>query len=372
MVSLASRSPHDVDLATPRALADIELLRGLVSIESLSGQEGAAVSFLRSAMASRGFRLRDSAAGSAIGTIGAGERHIVLLGHIDTVPGRIPVRIEDGVLWGRGAVDAKGPLATFVAAASAAAEELQCRVTVVGATGEEVIGSPGANEVACWPAPDFCVIGEPSSWDSVCLGYRGSMSLIYRLEQSTRHTAGPGESVAERAVHFWNSLLAELEVRNAGATSNFGSIGHSLRSFNTEGDGLTDVATLSIGLRLPPGIDIERLLARVRGLAGPAEIRVDGIQAGYRTTRRSALIPPFLRGIRAAGGTPGFKVKLGTSDMNVVGPVWGCPIVAYGPGDSSLDHTPDERIDLGEYLLAIDVLRDALIALGRPKKGDTA
>ncbi len=371
MALLASHSRPEIDLTTAGALADIELLRGLVSIESLSHQEGAAVSYLRSAMASRGFRLQDSRSGSAIGTVGEGERHIVLLGHIDTVPGRIPVRIEDGVLWGRGSVDAKGPLATFVAAASAAAGQLGCRVTVVGATGEEVIGSPGANEVATWDAPEFCVIGEPSGWDSVCLGYRGSMSLIYRLRQSTRHTAGPGESVAEVAVQFWNTVLAELETWNAEAKNSFGSIGHSLRSFNTQGDGLTDTATLSVGLRLPPEIDVKRLLGRIRELAGSAEIEIDGIQEGYRTTKRSALIPPFLRGIRAAGGKPGFKVKLGTSDMNVVGPAWGCPIVAYGPGDSSLDHTPDERIDLGEYLLAVQVLRDVLVSLSAPR-GDEA
>ena len=369
MALLASHSRPDVNLTAPQSLADIELLRGLVSIESFSHQEGPAVSFLRSAMASRGFRLHDSQAGSAIGTIGEGDRHIVLLGHIDTVPGRIPVRIEDGVLWGRGAVDAKGPLATFVAAASAAAEHLNCRVTVVGATGEEVIGSPGANEVAIWDAPEFCIIGEPSGWDSVCLGYRGTMSLVYRLQQSTRHTAGPGESVAEVAVQFWNALLAELGEWNAEASNTFGSIGHSLRSFNTEGDGLTDVATLLIGLRLPPGIEVQRLLGRIRNLAGSADITIDGIQEGYRTTKRSALIPPFLRGIRAAGGKPGFKVKLGTSDMNVVGPVWKCPIVAYGPGDSSLDHTPDERIDLAEYLLAVRVLRDVLVSLSTPKEG---
>ena len=369
MALLASRSLPKVDLTSAQSLADIELLRGLVSIESLSGQEDAAVSFLRSAMASRGFHLQDSQAGSAIGTVGEGERHIVLLGHIDTVPGRIPVRIEDGVLWGRGAVDAKGPLATFVAAASAAAEHLQCRVTVVGATGEEVIGSPGANEVATWEAPEYCIIGEPSGWDAVCLGYRGTMSLIYRLQQSTRHTAGPGQSVAEVAVQFWNALLAELDTWNAEATNSFGSIGHSLRSFNTQGDGLIDEATMSIGLRLPPDIDVQRLLQRIRDFAGEAVVRIDGIQEGYRTTKRSALIPPFLRGIRNAGGKPGFKVKLGTSDMNVVGPEWKCPIVAYGPGDSSLDHTPDERIELAEYLLAVNVLRDVLISLTTPKEG---
>ena len=58
--------------------------------------------------------------------------------------------------------------------------------------------------------------------------------------------------------------------------------------------------------------------------------------------------------------------------MNVVGPAWGCPIVAYGPGDSALDHTPDERVELAEYLLAIDVLRDVLVALSTPKEGVTA
>jgi LysW-gamma-L-lysine carboxypeptidase len=313
-------------------------------------------------MASRGFEVLDDAAGSAVGRVGSGERHVVLLGHIDTVPGHIPVRIEDGVLWGRGAVDAKGPLATFVAAASAAADRLSATITVVGAVGEEVIGSPGANEVATWPAPDFCVIGEPSGWDAVCLGYRGSLSLIYRLTRSTRHTAGPGESVGEEAVAFWNALISELAGWNAEAKGSFWSIGPALRAFNTRGDGLQDVAELSIGLRLPPEIEVGRLLDRIRTLAGDAEITIDGLQEGYRTTKRSKLVPPFLRGIRGQGGEPRFTVKLGTSDMNVVGPAWGCPVVAYGPGDSSLDHTPEERIDLEEYLRAIRVLTDVLVS----------
>src|SRR6185295_6779187 len=63
-------------------------------------------------------------AGNAVGEIGDSDapRTVVLLGHIDTVPGSIPVRIEstaDGeVLYGRGSVDAKGPLAAFAAAAA--------------------------------------------------------------------------------------------------------------------------------------------------------------------------------------------------------------------------------------------------------------
>ena len=347
---------------TAQEQADIQLLQDLVSIPSLSRHESHAVTYLRGAMAARGFQIVESPAGNAIGTIGSGAKHLVLLGHIDTVPGEIPVRIEDGELWGRGAVDAKGPLATFVAAASAAADALQARVTVVGAVGEEAIHSLGATEVATWEAPDFCIIGEPSSWDALCLGYRGSLSLLYRAEANMRHTAGPGESIAETAVAFWNALVAEATARNEGAKGAFDQIGLSLRAFNTESDGLTEAADLSIGIRLPAGLDVPDLLGRIEELAaaGGASVAVEGLQEGYRTSKQSKLVPPFLRAIREEGGKPAFKVKLGTSDMNVVGPVWQCPIAAYGPGDSSLDHTPDERIVLDEYLRAIRVLSRVL------------
>ncbi|MBI2563293.1 MAG: M20/M25/M40 family metallo-hydrolase [candidate division NC10 bacterium] len=64
-----------------------------------------------------------------------------------------------------------------------------------------------------------------------------------------------------------------------------------------------------------------------------------------------------------AGNHAGMKVKSGTSDMNVVGPAWNWPIVAYGPGDSSLDHTPNEHLDLAEYHQAIAILSRVLALL---------
>ena len=74
---------------------------------------------------------------------------------------------------------------------------------------------------------------------------------------------------------------------------------------------------------------------------------------------------PVARALRRAilqeGGKGAFKKKTGTSDMNVVGPEWGCPIVAYGPGDSTLDHTPNEHLPLADYEHAITVLKRALI-----------
>jgi [amino group carrier protein]-lysine/ornithine hydrolase len=365
-----SSSAPEVALAAafinqPPDEGDVDLLRRIVDIPSLSDHEGTAVAELCRQMETRGFHAEIDAAGNAIGTIGTGTRQIVLLGHIDTVPGHIPVRIENGELWGRGAVDAKGPLCTFVAAARAAAPDLRARVTVVGAVGEERLGSPGARAVATWDAPDYCVIGEPSGWGAVCLGYRGTLGFRYLLRQASRHTAGPGESAGEQAIAFWNALVAELDTMNAasGASTGFTTIAPALREMRSGGNGLQDEAVMSIGLRLPPGVDTDRLQERIQELAGSAMIEVDGVQPGFRSPKQTPLVPPFLRAIRAVGGSPRFTLKLGTSDMTVVGPVWNCPMVTYGPGDASLDHTPHERIDLDHYGRAIHVLRDVLVSL---------
>jgi [amino group carrier protein]-lysine/ornithine hydrolase len=81
----------------------------------------------------------------------------------------------------------------------------------------------------------------------------------------------------------------------------------------------------------------------------------------YKGGKANDLVRAFLASIRAAGGQPRFVVKTGTADMNVVAPHWPeTSIVAYGPGDSSLDHTPEERIDLAGYEQAIRVLQGVL------------
>jgi LysW-gamma-L-lysine carboxypeptidase len=68
----------------------------------------------------------------------------------------------------------------------------------------------------------------------------------------------------------------------------------------------------------------------------------------------------FLKAVRETGGNPGFVVKTGTADMNIVAPAWQCPAVAYGPGDSNLDHRPNEHLSLDEYNKAVQVLTKAL------------
>jgi len=80
----------------------------------------------------------------------------------------------------------------------------------------------------------------------------------------------------------------------------------------------------------------------------------------------------FLAAIRAEGGKGAFVVKTGTSDMNVLARHYDCPILAYGPGDSSLDHTPEERLDLDEYLRACRVVQGVIVRLGTERGSASA
>ncbi|MFZ6026856.1 MAG: [LysW]-lysine hydrolase [Chloroflexota bacterium] len=339
----------------------LSLLQSLLQIYSPSGQEAAAVSFLVGQMQALGFRAFADPAGNAVGVLGDGPQTIVLLGHIDTVPGEIRVRVENGELWGRGAVDAKGPLATFVCAAARVKDQIPAgwRVVVIGAVGEET-NSPGAQYAKDHYRPAFTVIGEPSSWEKVALGYKGSLWYAYRVQRSVAHTAGRAESACDAAIGFWNRTLAWASEYNQASQRLFEQVSPTLRGMSSETDGFSESAGLRFNLRIPPGMEISTCDGLLRSLLDDATLTLLDSVPAYRSDKNTPLVRAFLSAIRAQGGKPNFSVKNGTADMNIVGPVWNCPIVAYGPGDSSLDHTPEERIAIAEYESAIDVLTQVL------------
>lgn len=349
------------------ALDPVDVLRELVTIRSLSREEAQAASYLAAVMQRLNF---DTAyvdeAGNAVGSRqqldenGEITREIVLLGHMDTVPGDIPVRIEDGILHGRGSVDAKGPLATFVMAVAQAQIPAGTRLVVVGAVEEEAATSKGARFAATQYQPDYCIIGEPSGWDGVTLGYKGRILLDYRIEAEMGHTAGQQSGVAESAIAWWNQVDAYVQAFNADKSKLFDQLIPSIRRFNTDSDGLIDSAEIRIGIRTPLDFDLNEFEQMVREWGAGATIRAHSQEIAFTSTRKTKLARAFNIALRQAGVKPKFKRKTGTSDMNVVAPVWQCPIVAYGPGDSKLDHTPHEHLILDEYHKAIAILTKVL------------
>jgi LysW-gamma-L-lysine carboxypeptidase len=115
-----------------------------------------------------------------------------------------------------------------------------------------------------------------------------------------------------------------------------------------------------MGFRLPVGFGADDFKTLLLHTAGTAQLAFSGGEAAVRADKSNGLVKAFLRAIRENQGQPRFKLKTGTADMNVVSPFWKCPMVAYGPGDSSLDHTPEEHIEITEYTRAINVLESVL------------
>jgi [amino group carrier protein]-lysine/ornithine hydrolase len=338
-----------------------ELLTGLVERYSPSTDEREAVAYLVAWANAAGLRAEVDAAGNAVLTRGEGDRVIVLLGHIDTVPGFIDVRREGTHLFGRGAVDAKGPLAAFAVAAARTTPREGTRIVVVGAVEEECASSKGARFLLDRLAPHAVVIGEPSGWNCLTVGYKGRLLVDYTLQCEIGHTAGPDGSACDEAFAFWQQVQSLADP----APRIFDQLTPTLRAMHSHSDGFTETAELTIGFRLPLGLDIDALIANLTVLAGDAHLSFRGREPAFRAAKNTPLARAFIGAIDAESGDAPtfraqFKVKSGTSDMNVVGPVWACPILAYGPGDSQLDHTPHEHIDLDEYHRAIAVLTRVL------------
>ena len=321
-------------------------------------------------------------AGNAVGVMGNGPRQLVLLGHIDTVAGEIEVHISPPgsgetpggrVLYGRGSVDAKGPLAAYVDAVAACRPLPGWQLIVIGAVGEEA-DSPGARHVVPLYKPEYAIIGEPSCWERVTLGYKGSARLRLTVRRSMVHSARQDETASEAVIRAWETIKTRVADFNLDRERMFERLLVSLRGMDSGGDGFEEWANLQIATRLPPGLPPGQWYGQLAGDEGLSDIPGLSIEPvgfpvpAYTAEKNTPLVRAFLHGIRKAGGEPGFVLKTGTSDMNLLAPAWGCPALAYGPGDSALDHTPDEHISLDEYEKAVEVLREVLeqVCLGKP------
>ncbi len=336
-----------------------ELLREMVNIYSPSGEERELANFLQTEMTDLGFRTTRDDVGNLIGRIGEGEKRVLLLGHLDTVEGEIPVREEDGRLYGRGSVDAKGPLANFIGTAGQFEGFEDLEITVAGVVEEET-SSKGAYEIVDALSPDYVVVGEPSSWDGITLGYRGSIRVSYSLQVPKTHR-GEGSSLpAEEAVRLYQRLRDLFSSDSSG----FYSTDVRLDQIRTENQPFSDSVRMNLDVRTGPDFQEEELEEFLEeNQTGPTITTTRHIPP-VKSSKRNRLVSSLLSGIRGAGGEPTFKLKTGTADMNILAERWEAPMVAYGPGDSSLDHTPNEHLRLKELSLAGEVLSGALAKLG--------
>jgi LysW-gamma-L-lysine carboxypeptidase len=338
----------------------VNLLKGALGIYSTSGKESEVSKYLVSEMKKLGFKSHVDGAGNAVGEIGIGKKTILMVGHIDTVSGFIDVKVDGNRLYGRGSVDAKGPFCSFLMAASLA-KLSDAKVICIGAVEEECATSKGARFLIGKYKPDYILIGEPSGYDAVTLGYKGRLLVDYEITKDISHTASNNISAVEEAINFYVALRNKAEEFNKAKERIFDKVQISARHINTENNGFSEIVKMKIGYRLPVGFDTKGLRTCINSIRGDASVDVYGEEVAIEAGKNNSLVRSFLKSMRQNDITPKFKIKTGTSDMNVLGHAYPeVPIVTYGPGDSSLDHTPEEHIMIDEYKKAIEVLKSVL------------
>ena len=359
-----------------------DLLIDVLSVYSPTAREGRLASLIKRRMESDfGYEdVQTDEAGNVVAEVGrggGGSRTVLLCGHMDTVPGNLPVTVKDGRVFGRGAVDAKSPLCAMIAAGSAL-QDARMRVVVACVTREEGDGLGIQSLIKGGRKFDFAVFGEPGGNGRITVGYRGRLGVTLTTRTEGGHAASPWAH--ESAVDASLSLLERLkkyEQEHLVADDHFRSLSLCLTMIRggTYHNVLPSQARLTLDVRVPVGMNCAQVESEIRSIVSRQKPREDSTRfevefeegtEPYEADQTSPLVRAFRRAIILTSKQRPVTVrKTGTGDMNTLASLRGTPCVTYGPGEAGLSHTRHESVELSDYLKSISVITEALRQLER-------
>ncbi|MFL6329601.1 MAG: M20/M25/M40 family metallo-hydrolase [Nitrososphaeraceae archaeon] len=315
--------------------------------------------------------------GNVIATKGNGEPRILLCGHMDTVPGQIPVRIEDGFVYGRGASDAKGPLIAMLLAAS---EFPKQRGTIIfaGVVDEEGNATGVKQLVKSGLSADYAIFGEPSGIDNITIAYKGRLEIRLTCDvRTSAHASAPwlAKNSIEEIYDFWNAVKCEID-RVQIKNNRTDSISCSLTEISggSSHNVTPQKCKITIDIRIPTFTRCEEVLsildkvifnvASTKGVRATYRIedKTEPFEADYASPLVRALSLSILDVRRKR---PILLRKTGTGDMNILGNAFNIPVITFGPGDPHSSHTSNERLSVEEYVSSVDVFSRALFHMSR-------
>ena len=331
----------------------VGLLVDIVAVPSPTGHEEDAARMLADRLPRFGWETSHlDGAGSVIATRGNGDKELVLLSHIDTVPGGPKLFVNEERIEGRGSVDAKSPCCALAVGGGAVEVPRDWRITFVAAVGEE-IDSRGARFRMPLHEPAALVVGEPTGSNGVALSYRGRILFSFVAEDSGAHRSGSPGPMSD-------TVLAAASMMQI--TENMGK-GYSIAIMEMEGhEAGRRSASITMDLRTPIGAQQEELELMLNETAAAFGVGLNVIE--YVPPHEVHKSDPVIRAFRTAirdvtGEPPRVLAKQGTCDFNVLS-TWGCHMGAFGPGDSKYDHSSNEQIEIKEFLRGVEVVKGAL------------
>ena len=380
----------------------VRFLQRLVRTQSMPGEEGEVAELVASEMRALGYdEVEYDAAGNVIGLLrGAeGAPSVMFNTHLDHVDAGDPSdwphppyggEVHDGLLWGRGAIDIKGPLAAQVhgVAQVVALGERPAGDVYVTSTVQEEVGGLGARYMAETLRPDLVLIGEPSR-NEVRRGHRGRVELRVQVRGKMAHASMT--DLGRNPLTVLGRFLAALEDVDLAHDPDLGtcSIAPTLIGTDqTSGNVIPGLAEVTLDCRTVTGQDAASLRDQLLPVLRACEIEGSSSDilipqhhrhsyAGYEMTypadNPALSLPADHAAVRTAvevlagplGTAPPVDVWDFATDGGHFG-LAGMTVVGFGPGDDRLAHTVNEHIVIDE--LATGIRGNAALAYHWPAR----
>lgn len=382
--------------------ACVDFLQRLIQTESMPGEEGDIAALMGSEMEKLGFDdVSTDAAGNVIGLVrGSGEAPSVMFNtHLDHVDAGDPAdwphppfggEVHDGVVWGRGAVDIKGPLAAQVYGVAALIDSGTRPPGDVYVTGvvQEEVGGLGARHMAETLRPDLIMIGEPSR-NEVRRGHRGRIELRAVVRGKMAHASMT--QIGRNPLTVIGRFLASLDELELPSDPNLGTCTVAptlIATDQTSGNVIPGEVQLTLDCRTVTGQTAESTRDLLLPLLRAAEIdgsssdilipmhersSYAGLEMTYPADNPAHSLPADHVAVEAAAevlaGPLGSPPPVDLWDFATDGghfAVAGLTCVGFGPGDDRLAHTVNEHILVDD--LATGVRGNTALALEWPAR----
>ncbi len=295
---------------------------------------------------------------------------IMLAPHLDTVPAAsnnqfIPEK-KGGRIYGRGACDAKGPVAAMLAALCALAKSKhrprETEIIFVGIVDEESAQAGSRTLAKSHLKADLAIVGEPTELQ-VVTAHKGNLWL--ELETKGRSAHGSRPELGRNAVHSMARVVEALEGDYANylrrhhrhkllghATVNVGTI-----RGGTQPNIVPDSCAISVDRRMVPGetdAGVRRELATFLNRKKLKVTFANTLNAQCRPMETDVSLPLVRQFLRSIGQRKPAGVRY-FCDAAVLAE-GGIPSVVFGPGDIAYAHTPDEWVPLHSLERAKEML----------------
>ncbi|MHB1404572.1 MAG: YgeY family selenium metabolism-linked hydrolase [Desulfitobacteriaceae bacterium] len=367
----------------------ISFLVDLVRIPSESGQEKGVAERIKQEMERLGYdEVIVDRMGNVVGRVGSGRPAMLWDAHMDIVPAGDPAdwgfdpyagKMENGVLYARGACDDKGPLAAMVIAGALAKQLIkpgQGSLYVAGVVGEEIGEGMSISEFLkdSGLTFDYAVIGEASSL-RLCRGHKGRCQYEISIPGRGGHASVP--ELADNPLYKAARIVLEIEQLNERLLKHevLGQGTIAATQLTTKSNSVNSIAEscqIFVDRRLTFGETAEMVQQQLEAICQPyqAKVKLMGVDeetytgarqkgdeffAPWFMEEKEELVQAGVRALRAATGQAVVSTWQFSTDGAQTRGVYGIPTVGIGPGDDRYPHSIQDQIDLKEYLRAIKI-----------------